>query len=142
MITPAQIALVHLAKKHLGWNEEMYRAVLYKLGGVESAKDLDQGGFALVMEYATSFGFRSDWTKRTYGKRPGMATPKQVDLIRDLWREWSGADDDAALNKWLDRHYKVAALRFATSEVASKAITGLRSMIQRRKRGKTAAGGP
>lgn len=141
-MTPAQIALVHLAKKKLGWSEEMYRAVLYKLGGVVSAKDLDQDGFALVMEYATSYGFRSDWTKRTYGKRPGMATPKQVDLIRDLWREWSGADDDAGLNKWLDRSFGVAALRFATPNVASKAITALRSMIQRKKKQKAATGGP
>lgn len=141
MITPAQIAVVHLAKKQLGWGEEMYRAVLYKLGGVVSAKDLDQGGFALVMEYATSYGFRSDWTKRTYGKRPGMATPKQVDLVRDLWREWSGADDDAGLNKWLDRSFGVAALRFATPDVASKAITALRLMIQRKKKHKAAGRG-
>lgn len=141
-MTPAQIALVHLAKKQLGWGEEMYRAVLYKLGGVVSAKDLDQDGFALVMEYATSYGFRSDWTKRTYGKRRGMATPKQVDLVRDLWREWSGADDDAGLNKWLDRSFGVAALRFATPDVASKAITALRSMIQRKKKQKAATGGP
>jgi hypothetical protein len=141
-MTPAQIAVVHLAKKQLGWSEEMYRAVLYKLGGVASAKELDQDGFALVMEYATSFGFRSDWTKRTYGKRPGMATPKQVDLVRDLWREWSGADDDAGLNRWLDRSFGVAALRFATPDVASKAITGLRCMIQRKKQQKAATGGP
>ena len=141
-MTPAQIALVHLAKKRLGWDDDMYRAVLFKLGGVLSAKELDQDGFALVMEYANSWGFRSDWRERTYGKRRGMASPKQVDLIRDLWRKWSGADDDAGLNKWLERSFGVAALRFATPDVASKAITGLRRMIQRKKKEKAATGGP
>lgn len=142
MITPAQIALVHLAKKRLGWDDDMYRAVLFKLGGVVSAKDLNQDGFAQVMEYANSWGFRSDWRERTFGKRPGMATPKQVDLIRDLWLEWAGVGDDAGLNKWLERSFGVAALRFATPDVAAKAITGLRSMIQRKKKRKTATGGP
>lgn len=132
MITKAQLAVVHLAKKELRWSKDMYRAVLRELGGVESAKDLTAEGFEQVMAYATAWGFRSDWTKRTFGHRRGMATPRQVELIRDLWREYTGADDEPALNKWLDRSFGCTALRFATPAVASKAINGLKAMIRRR----------
>jgi hypothetical protein len=135
-MTREQLALVHLAKKHLaktqGWDEDMYRLMLRELGDVESAKDLDEKGFAQIMEYAASWGFRSDWRERTFGHRPGMASPHQVDLILLLWRDWSGADDVKALDKWLDRSFGVGALRFATPKVAAMAINGLKAMIRRR----------
>ncbi|MFD2183591.1 regulatory protein GemA [Rhodoplanes azumiensis] len=135
-MTREQLALVGMVKKHLaktqGWDEDMYRLMLRQLGGVDSAKDLDETGFAQIMEYAASWGFRSDWRERTFGRRPGMATPRQVDLIRDLWREFKGADDDAGLDRWLDRSFGVSALRFATPEVAAKAINGLKAMNKRK----------
>jgi hypothetical protein len=140
MITKAQLAVLHLAKKHLasalpGFNEDMWRAILKQLGRVEngSAKDLDNDGFTLVMEYASGWGFRLSWRKRTFGNnRPGMATASQVELIRQLWGEWSGGSDSAALDKWLEKFYHVTALRFATKAVAGKAITGLKRMVSRK----------
>ena len=137
-MTREQLAVIHVGKKYMatcvpGFNDDMYRAILYKLGGgVVSAKDLDAAGFEAVMEYFTSWGFRSDWTKRTFGARKGMASPRQVELIRDLWRKWFGAEDDARLDKWIAHHFGVTALRFATPEVASKAITALRAMVKRK----------
>ncbi|NJL08487.1 MAG: regulatory protein GemA [Bacteroidales bacterium] len=131
-MTPKQIALIHVAKKRLGLTEDQYRALLLWAGGVESAKDLDAAGFERVMGHLTSWGFKSDWNRRTFGNRPGMASPRQVDLIRDLWRQFSGADDDAALGKWLERSYKVSSLRFVDAAAAQKAITGLRAMTRRK----------
>jgi hypothetical protein len=131
-MTPKQIALIKIAKKQLGLTDEQYRALLLWAGKVESAKDLDTAGFERVMEYLTRLGFKSDWNKRTFGNRPGMASPKQVDLIRELWRQFSEADDDAALGKWLERSYKVSSLRFVDAPTAQKAITGLRAMICRK----------
>ena len=133
MITAKQIALVHLASKQLGFDDDTYRAILLqKGGGVTSAKELDQDGFRGVMAYFTEWGFRSDWTKRTFGTRPGMATPGQVELIRKLWAEWSPDSDEAALNHWIERFYHVTALRFLDRDAASKAVNGLRAMIRRR----------
>lgn len=141
-MTRAQLAVIHKAKAWLrsrcdNFDEAAYRELLRHAGSVESAKDLDFAGFAAVMEYFNAWGFRSTWMQRTYGERPGMASPRQVKLIRALWREYTGADDEAALNKWMDRHFKVSALRFATPDQAQKAITGLRRMVAR----KAAAGG-
>jgi len=132
MINAKQLALIHLAKKQLGFEDDMYRAILYKLGGVESAKDLDAAGFKAVMEYFNSWGFKSTWRERTYGDRDGRASPRQVELIRKLWREYSGGDDAAALNKWLERTCKLSALAFLTPQAAQKAITGLKKMIARK----------
>ncbi len=133
MPTPKQLAVVHLAKKHLGMDEELYRSVLKLHGCAESAADLDARGFERVMAYFTACGFRSTWTKRTYGERAGMATPRQVDLIRQMWRQWSGSDDDAALNAWLERSFHVSALRFLPATSVGKAITGLKTMTRRKR---------
>lgn len=131
MTSPKQIALVHLAAKQLGLDEGSYRAVLARQGGVTSARDLDHAGFAAVMAYFTACGFRSTWTRRTYGNRPGMATPGQIDLIRRLWRQYAGSNDDRALDRWLERSFKASALRFVTRDQAAKAISGLKAMIRR-----------
>lgn len=131
--TARQIAVVHVAKKQLGLSEEVYRAVLVRIGGVESAADLDRTGFEAVMAYFTACGFRSSWTQRTFGRRPGMATPKQVDLIRDLWNQWSDGKDEHELNNWLEHSYGVSALRFCDGPTTAKAIAGLKAMIGRKR---------
>lgn len=139
MISCSQIALVHVAKKKLGLPEDVYRAILLRHGGVESAKDLDAAGFNAVMLYFWRCGFKSDWMKRTYGNRAGMATAPQVRLIKDLWRDYTGQDDERALDRWLDRSFHITALRFATPDIARNAITGLKKMIARK--GQSGAGG-
>ncbi len=135
MLTTKQIALLHVAARQLRLDDHTYRAVLKRYGGVSSSKDLDGAGFNQVMAYFTACGFRSNWTKRTFGHRAGRASPGQIELIRDLWHQWSGHDDELALNAWLDRSYGIAALRFLTPEVARKAIEGLKVMTKRRQVG-------
>lgn len=133
MISTKQTALIHLAKKQLGLDEETYRAILAAYGGVGSARDLDLEGFDRVMAYLKKLGFESTWSKRTFGDRRGMASPSQVDLIRHLWREWSDhPDDGAGLNHWLGGHFGVSALRFLDPAGAQKAIPALRAMNKRK----------
>ena len=103
-------------------------------GGVESSKDLTLAGFEDVMGYFNNCGFRSSWLERTYGHRDGMATPKQIDLIRTMWADYTGVDSDMDLNAWLENSFKVSALRFVDTNVAGKAITALKHMTARKKR--------
>lgn len=131
-LTRKQTALVHVAKKQVCRSDEEYRDVLHTMAGVESAKDLDQAGFELVMQGMVALGFRSDFTKSFYGFRPGMASPKQVSLIRQLWREYTGGEGSAGgLDKWLERTFGVSALRFLTADQARKAVQGLFAMKRR-----------
>lgn len=138
-MTRAQLSLIHIARERLGLDEATYRAVLAERGGVASARDLDPAGFDAVMAYFTACGFRSTWTQRTFGtQRAGMASPRQVELIKSLWRE-AGETDPRALDRWLERSYGVSSLRFASPEVAAKAITGLRAIVRRRSAALTGA---
>ena len=135
MMTAQQLKVIHVAKRQLGFDDDVYRSVLKIHGGVESAKQLDAAGFDRVMTYFKRQGFRSTWSTRNFGDRPGMASPRQIKLIRDLWRQFTGQDDETALNHWLERSFKVSALRFLPAQDAQKAITGLKHMSARRPKG-------
>jgi len=129
-----RIALIHVAKRDLGLDDDSYRDILRRYGGAESAAELDEIGFLYVMKYFTALGFRSTWTKRTYGNRPNMASPSQVTLMRDLWAEAYGPDEnDANLNAWLAKFHHVGALRFVDAKKASKVIYALRAMAAHRR---------
>ena len=131
-LTRKQYAVIHIAKKQLGLSDEAYRDTLRTMAGVERSRDLDQAGFELVMHGMVSLGVRSKFTKTFYGFRHGRATPRQVSLIRQLWREFTGGEGSAgALDKWLERTFKVSALRFLTADQARKAIQGLFAMKRR-----------
>jgi len=133
-ISKKQISLIHVAKNQLHLSDEEYRSILWHKAGVESSKHLDNSGFENVMQYMAALGFRSDFTKRFYGHRPGMASPLQISLIRKLWQEYTnGTGTDITLGKWLNRTFKVSALRFVTKEHAQKSITALRAMKRKAK---------
>ncbi len=128
----SQIAVVHVAKKQLGLTDDDYRAVLSRFGGVDSTADLNLEGFENVMRRIAALGFKSDWTKRTFGERRDMASPSQVEFIRALWQKFHGPDEkELALNAWLCRFHKVDALRFVSANKAGAVITALKRMAAR-----------
>ena len=124
-----QISLIHVAKARLGLEDDDYRAILMRCGSVASSRDLDDIGFELVMDAFHRLGFDSDFSRRNFGHRAGMASAPQVALIRALWSEYTGgAGDDRSLGKWLERTFKVSSLRFLPVDKAPKAITALKAM--------------
>jgi hypothetical protein len=133
-ISTKKIALLHVAKRELDLCDDDYSHILNCYGFVNSTADLDQTGFENVMRYLTACGFRSEWTKRTFGERRGMATPAQVEKIRDLWAQYHGHDEkEAALNAWLSKYHGVSALRFVCRKRAQAALIALKSMTIRPK---------
>lgn len=128
-ISKNQKTLLHVAKTKLGLSDDTYRLALAKIAGVTTSNDLTAEGFAAVMGFFEHCGFRplvADGP--SYGKRAGFASPAQVELIRSLWMELHGSAelDEAALNGWLAKWFKVASLRFLTEPAAPKVITALR----------------
>lgn len=139
-ITPAQVRLVQLARKQTGLADWRYYGMLQDFGGAVSAGDLDGRGFDLAMAYLEAIGFERTTVNRAapgFGRRPGFASPEQVELIRTLWREWAGSCAESAeaveagLNAWLERYHRTSSLRFLTTAGAGKVITALRSMKRR-----------
>lgn len=140
-ISTGQLRLLQLARKRVEMVERRWHAILQDFGGVVSAADLDKRGFELCLAFLEAEGFEREPVAPatpTFGRRPGFATPEQVDLIRTLWREWtsptaeSEAAVEAALNTWLERFHAASSLRFLTSAGAGKVITALKSMKARK----------
>jgi hypothetical protein len=134
MPTRRQLALIAVARKAVQLDEDAYRTLLMRAGGVESARELDAPGFDLLMREFRRLGFVSDFCKANLGARPGMATPGQVALIRGLWCEFTeGQGDDGTLGKWIESKFKISALRFLPRDRANKVIHALRAMVAKRK---------
>ncbi|MCX7299913.1 MAG: regulatory protein GemA [Rhodobacterales bacterium] len=134
-ISRSQKAILHVAKAHLKLTDAHYRSALVQIAGVTTSTELDQEGFDAVMGFFGYCGFKPlEKTGHDYGERPGMASFAQIELIRALWREWSGQrvagkDVDATgLNTWLKRTFKVDSLRFLSSADGQKAIAVLKAM--------------
>jgi hypothetical protein len=132
-VTKRQIVLLRVAQRKLGLSDAAWRTILAELAGVASTKELDRDGFDAVLACLEWRGFRPAVPRGPdFGTRPGMATPGQVALIRELWFEYTarkGTGD--SLNTWLLRSFKVSALRFLTCEGARKAIAALKAMKAR-----------
>ncbi|MBC7163904.1 MAG: regulatory protein GemA [Roseovarius sp.] len=133
-ISNKQIALIHVAKSKLGLTEAEFRSGLVDLCGVTSVTELDQDGFTALMGLFEYLGFKPLTAKGPdYGARDGMASFAQLELIRTIWKEWSGADVEDGLAVWLERYFGISSLRFVTAQDARKVITALKKMKARDK---------
>ncbi len=90
MLGKKAISLIHVAKNQLGISDEDYRLILHNICGVDSSKQLDDAGYAVLMDHFNRLGFQSTSRKRYFGHRQAMATPGQVKLIQDLWADHNG----------------------------------------------------
>lgn len=129
-----RFGLLHVARQHLGIGEDDWRALLGRVAGVASSRALTPYTFQLVMEELGRLGFKSDWSKATFGgQRYGMAPPGQLALIRQLWGDFTdGAGDDASLGRFMGKKGWPNHLRFLDGETARKVIGALRSMAKKK----------
>lgn len=154
VLNPSQLALIHLAKKQLGMDEDAYRQMLRSVAGASSAAELDSDGLDRVMEHLRSCGFektpgrheasgfvayKQKW-RALVGERPGMATSGQLaaievtwDSMQSYWMACGSGDRDKALRGFLAARFKTTDLRFLNFEAASKVIYALRAIKKRRK---------
>lgn len=129
-----RVMLVQVARKALGLDEDTYRAILREHGGTDSASTLDYRGFASVMDRFRELGFVSDLHKASFSpnNRIGMATAAQLALIRDLWSANTDGADEAALDHWLEGHFRISSLRFVSDAKAKKVIAALKAWAARK----------
>lgn len=95
------LSRIHIAKAQLGLDDDTYRALLARIAGVRSAKDLNQ----LQMRAVLAEFQRLGWTPRP-GTRQGRAKPRPAKsrkaimgkveaLLAEAKRPWSYADSMA-----------------------------------------------
>ncbi len=134
MLSPPKIKLIYHAIRKLGMADGDYRAMLQRVANVESSKALDEAGFDAVMLEFKRLGFVSSHRQTAIGgERPGMATGRQLDMARSLWRQYAGKDDEEGLRRFIDKHFTVSGLRFMDKSAASKVISTLKRMVEWRK---------
>lgn len=127
-----QLKLFWVAVRKLELGDELVRSALVQIADVTSSKDLDGDGFDAMTSFEY-LGF-APLTKRgpNYGDRPGMASFARIELIRDLWHEYTrGKAGEDELNTWLERCWKMSSLRFLRRASAPKVITALKAMKSR-----------
>jgi hypothetical protein len=129
-----KLALLHVARKQLGLDDDAWRGLLAAAAGVRSSRDLDADGFEAVMLRLEAAGFRSASKRRPLPARRGMASPREVQMIRALWGLYTDdAGDDRSLGKWLHGRFGVSDVRFVDAALARKAIGGLRAMLAKKR---------
>ena len=118
------LAMIHLAKKDLGLDDDLYRSVLQELCGVESSADLDALGRRKLIAYFREKGWgRNDYTR---GKPRNSSNTDRKRLmskieafLAEAGRPWSYADGMAK------RMFKVERLTFCTPVHLNKIIAAL-----------------
>lgn len=133
MINAKQSKLIHLAKRRIDMSNPDYRAMLQRVAGVTSSRDLDAEKFSAVMEEFGRLGFQTVQTAPQFGEREGMASPAQINYLRSLFRQYAGSEDDRRLERFLEKHFKVSSLRFLDSTTVPKVVATFRRMAEYRK---------
>jgi hypothetical protein len=128
------LALIHVAKKQLGLDDEAYRAILSG-AGVSSAKDISSAGqFDTVMAAFINLGFRyrgGGGVKNRVsapGTNRAMISRRQEYYIRGLWDLASRVKDEKSLRRVVKRIGKVDDVSFLPRRAAQAVILALRDI--------------
>ncbi|WP_375672105.1 MULTISPECIES: regulatory protein GemA [unclassified Bartonella] len=122
------LAVLHMGKRALGLDDETYRALLYRLTGKQSAKDLNFSEKHLVIAEMKAFGFKPNG-KRLEGKYAKKLQALWIagwnlGIIRDR--------SDKALLAFVKRQTGIDHIRFLRdSDDACRAIEALKGWLQR-----------
>ncbi len=77
-------AIIHVAKKELGLEDDDYRAILARVTGVSSVKDMDERQKQAVLTEMKRLGFRIRTTRG--GRTVPVSVKPYIRLIHALWR--------------------------------------------------------
>lgn len=131
------IARVQIARKELGIEESAYRAMLERLTGRTSAKDLDQHQLGLVLDELKAKGWRPKVARPAApaADRAPSDHP-QARKARALWLSLHSLGvvrdpSEAALESFARRQLKVEALQWADKGRVYKLIEALKAIAER-----------
>jgi len=126
MSHPAMLAKIHIAKKELALQDGEYRALLSRVAGVASAKDLSEKAAIAVIAEFRRLGWQARESTRPRAER---------DDTRKIYALWgalhSGPLDRDALRAWVLRRFQVAAPEFLKPAQTREAIEQLKAWQKR-----------
>ena len=108
-----ELAQIHIAKAQLGLDDDTYRDMLWTIGRVRSAGDLDHAGRRRVLEHLTSRGWKNDKPKNEWAfidtaaqdKRPLLR--KICAVCRDMKVGKAYAEGVAKRQHGIERHLEM-----------------------------------
>jgi len=131
-----QLAMIHIAKKELGLDDDTYRAVISQAsnGRTNSAGDLDYAERNKLLEHLKGRGWKNKAPKPQQTR--ALATDDQSRKIRALWlelKELGGIENssEAALAAFVKRLTNVNALQWLSTAQASMVIESLKKWVSR-----------
>lgn len=138
-IGAAKISLVHVAKTQLGMDDEAYRAMLSRVTGVQSSRDLDERGFLAVMWEFERYGFmRGAVPVKRVARREGGPTEAQWRSMETL-AKIVGNDDlpGPRFVQWMKARGKVSHPQFLDASGVQPVIAALTNWSRRKARNTT-----
>lgn len=137
------LAIINIAKKDFGLDDETYRDVLHRVTGKRSLRDMTEVQRRAVVDDFKSKGFVVKRGGKSGAKSSGFSAKKYVRLIHALWSSCAklGVLDDGskkALRSFLSSETAKRGARiddpdFLTYDQASPIIEALKSMEKRGK---------
>jgi phage gp16-like protein len=130
----AKMALIHVAKRQVGLNDECYRLLLNNVCGVESAKDIvSDKQIDELMQAFKRLGFvpvgKPVPLPAVKVEQPSIGgTKEQAYKIWKLWTEKAETPTYAALQFFVRRIAHVDSPRFLNKKLAQKIIIALNEM--------------
>lgn len=119
----ALLAQVHIGKKSMGLDDDLYRAWLQRETGARSCRDLNDRQLQALVDRLREAGHLGEAER----VRPNRPTPAQWRKLLALSREmgWGGQRDNERLAGFIKRTAHVDHPRFLDRRGMSACITGL-----------------
>jgi len=125
-----QLSKIHIAKKDLGIDDDTYRALLMRVTGAQSSKDLKPAQMDAVLSEFERLGWEP---KRNTGRLAPKASPEREKLVKKIGafltttgRSWAYADGMAK------RMYKVERTEWLNPKQLQGVVAALEYDARRR----------
>lgn len=121
----SSLAKIHIAKSQLGLDDETYRAILARVAGVRSAKDLSPRQIGAVLAEFVRLGWVPKATKKAGRKAPSTAAGKKAltskieAFLAEAGRPWAYADGMA------QRMFKVERVEWCNEDQLHRIVAAL-----------------
>lgn len=130
------LAMVHIARKDLGLDEETYRSALEQVAGKASASELSDAELLRAVDHFRAHG----WAPKAAGGKPRRQS--DAPHVRKVWAIWgdmcrSGAvrsPTRAALRAFVERMTGCSDPEWMTPAQANQVIEGLKAWRAREER--------
>lgn len=119
------LAKMHVAKRELGLDDDTYRAVLVRVTGKRSSKDMSERERQAVIDEFVRQGFKPASTRRGKAARPlsGPYAKKAQALWKDLWNLGAVEDRrDSALLAFVNRQTGIDRTEWILDAADGRAI--------------------